>query len=277
MAKIAHLDLRSSVGGAYAALGQNFGIFLLLIVGWAAMGVAVWYAAQIAIAAATSNFPAFAEAYFGWSEPAQVLLAIAPLGVVSTLGTISMIVAWHRRIIKGVVPNTPFPTDFGSIFSYLGRIILVFAIPFAPLVLLAVGLASLRHTPQGGSSILLSGPLFAIVFVAAMLVTMRFSLVLPAIAVGDKSMTLSRAWKVSEGNTWRLFWGAFICALPFTIVQRICEKLAESTTNPIFVGIGIIAEMMSYATAAGFFSFAYVQLAQANASDETSPPASHFS
>ena len=277
MTKLTQLDLRDSVVGTYSALGENLGTFLLLIVGWAALGGAVWYGAELALAAALSNYPEFAESYSSWPDPAQTLLAIFPLLIVSTLGTVSMVVAWHRRIIKGVVPRSPFPTDFSTIVNYLGRIILVFAIPFVPLILFAVGFASLRRGSPGTMSSLTFGPLFTVLVVAAMLVTMRFGLVLPAIAVGDKTMTLSRAWKLSDGNTWRLFWGAFASALPFTIVQRICERLSETTPNAIITGVGLVAEMMSYATAAGFFSFAYMQLAQPNVSENDSPPASHFS
>lgn len=282
MTQTTKIDLPDGLSRTFSVLGENLGSFFMLIVGWSLLAIAVWYGTQIALVEVLRADAGLAEAYLSWPEEGRLLIGLAPLAIVSTLGTISMVIAWHRRIILGVVPDSPFPTAIGPILGYLGRVIAVFAIPFVPLVLFAAGLALLRDPSSGTAATVAGAAVFSVAAIGGMLLVMRFSLVLPGIAVGDRTMTFSRAWKLSEGNTWRLFWGVFVAALPFTIVQRICEKLlevervAESSGAMIILGVGIIAEMLSYATAAGFFSFAYLQLAAAE-SRSTMPPASHFS
>jgi hypothetical protein len=92
---------------------------------------------------------------------------------------------------------------------------------------------------------------------------------LPAVAVGDRSITIARAWSLTKGNTLRLFFGAFLAALPFSIAGNICEKVAElpgvmeSGWAALPILIGVFVEMMSYAAVAGFFSLAYIQLREA--------------
>lgn len=265
------LDFGACLGGAYAALGRYFGTFLVLVAGWFALGIAVWIVSQAAFMAAVAELPAFAEEVATWDERVAGLIMLIPFAFVSTFGTISMVVGWHRRIIRGEVPTSPFPTGIGAIINYLGRLILAFGIPFIPFFsIAAIGGIVARDLwgPDGANSWPIALCL-VVGAIAAMVVATRFSIVLPAIAVGDRTMTLARAWQITRGNTVKLLIGTFLAALPFSIVGNILEKLlevpkiaaAEWAVGLIVAGIAV--EMMSYATVAGFFSLAYVQFAEA--------------
>jgi hypothetical protein len=264
--------------GAFAALVNYFGSFVVLTIGWAFLGIAVFYATQIALLSAINAWPEFRNTLATWDERMIGLLLAGPLALVSIPGTVSIVVGWHRRIIQGLIPTGPFPVSGRAILAYLGRGALAFGIPIIPYVL---SLAALRTafpgaTQEGGvASVLVYGWIF-VGLVAASLVAMRLSVMLPAIAVGDRSITLRRAWSITKGNTWRLFLGAFVAALPFSAAGKICEKiadspaLADSAWVALPMAVGILVEMMSYAAVAGFFSLVYVQLRQAL---DDAPPA----
>jgi hypothetical protein len=111
---------------------------------------------------------------------------------------------------------------------------------------------------------------------------MRLSLLFPAVAVGDRTMTLARSWALTTRNTWRLFWGSFVCALPFSVAGNIIEKvlqvqgLAETVPGLVLAVLGMAAELLGYVTVAAFISLAYIQLTGLDGAVDR-PPASHFS
>jgi len=273
------LDFGACLGGTYAALGRYFGTFVVLVAGWFALGLAVWFGTQIAFVDAMREFPAFAAEVATWDERAVGLLMMLPLALVSIPGTISMVVGWHRRIILGDVPASPFPIGVGAIFSYLGRLFLAFAIPFIPFfaIIALGGLFPRDAWGPDGARTLLVGAVLAIGITAATAIALRFSIVLPAIAVGDRTMTLARAWMITRSNTVKLLIGSFLAALPFSITGNILEKLLEVpkiAAADWAIGLilaGVVVEMMSYAAVAGFFSLAYVQFADALRDNESAP------
>jgi hypothetical protein len=261
------IDFGKCLRGTFSALARYFGSFLILTIGWAFLALAVFFGWQAAVIAAITDWPEFGAMVSSWEdERALRLLLIAPLVLVTVPGTVSMVVGWHRRIIQGIVPNSPFPIGLRSIFAYLGRGLLAFGIPGVPFVLFLVALSNLLPA-QAGTSKPLTGLLLFVGLVAAALVAMRLSMMLPAVAVGDRSMTLAKTWSVTRGNTLRLFFGAFLAALPFSILGNICDKASESPAieanaglTAALVATGVLAELMSYASVAGFFSLAYLQL-----------------
>jgi hypothetical protein len=136
--------------------------------------------------------------------------------------------------------------------------------------------------PAGdGPAFMLAVALFALVIVGLVL-TMRLSLLFPATAVGDRTMTITRSCQLTKGSSWRLFWGSFLCALPFSIAGNIVEKLLEvpGLADPALavglVVLGIVVEMLGYFTVAAFISLAYIQLTGLDGAADR-PPASHFS
>ena len=56
--------------------------------------------------------------------------------------------------------------------------------------------------------------------VIAALIGGRLSIVLPSLAVDQQPLTLSWAWGLTRGNTWRLFWGNFACTLPPLVLPQ---------------------------------------------------------
>lgn len=111
---------------------------------------------------------------------------------------------------------------------------------------------------------------------------MRLSLLFPAIAVGDRTMTLARSWSLTKHCMWRLFWGSFLCVLPFSIVGNAIDNvlkvpgLSETVPGILLAVLGAATEMLGYITVAAFISLAYIQLTGLDGAAER-PPASHFS
>lgn len=262
------LDFADSVGGTYSVLGENLGSFLMLFAGWVALVAAAGFGMPIVLGWLLELFPAIGELLAALPYYVLMFLPVLPFAIASIVATISIVIAWHRRIIKGVVPDSPYPTSFNAIMGYLWRVVIVFGIPLVPLFAVTMALAyALGGEAQSGGRLAFAFLVF-IASVAAMLVAGRFGLVLPAWAVGDRTMTFERAWRLTDGNTWLLFWGGVISVLPFSLVQTVCEWILErqpitedlTSTVLALTFIGALAEMLGYVTAAGFYSFVYLQL-----------------
>ncbi len=264
------IDFGRSLSGSFAALVRHFGSFLMLTAGWFFLGIATFFSTQIAVLHAVESWPEFREMIAASNEKLVELILVVPIGIVSIVGTVSMVIGWHRRVIQGIVPDGPFPIGIGSLLAYAWRGLLVFGVPGLPFVLTLVGLRELLPPDPAKASM---NPLVAIwIFVgivAVSLVAMRLGVVLPAIAVGDRTITLVKAWRLTKGNTLKLFFGAFLAALPFSIVANIGEKVAElpaiaqSDWQTVAYMLGGFSDLLSYAAVAGFFSLAYVQLREA--------------
>ena len=56
--------------------------------------------------------------------------------------------------------------------------------------------------------------LLSLVSIVGFFIVARLSLALPGRALGRDDVTLGTAWRVSERNTWRMFWAYFFCILP---------------------------------------------------------------
>ena len=127
-------------------------------------------------------------------------------------------VFWHRNILLNEThaPGVPLRFD-GLIWRYVGYCILMFLIIFLIVLVggsligiimtLSGGLPAVASSGIPGASILmfLFMFLFMIPFLLWFLVVFfRFSLVLPAAAIGRRGFGLRMAWNLTRGNSWQI-------------------------------------------------------------------------
>jgi hypothetical protein len=164
----------------------------------------------------------------------------------------SIAVAWHRLILAGERPAGAYLRLDRSVWLYT-----------TVLVVTVVGISLLFDLPQvlvsGIAVRTLIGALAAVLSIAAALVIGRLSLVLPAIALGRTGVGLGEAWRATHRNTWRLFWGPFVCLLllflPAVLLSRVtaADRTAAALAMTALDVISIIGGVIGV----GFLSFAY--------------------
>ncbi|MBR1219196.1 hypothetical protein JQ557_14425 [Bradyrhizobium sp. U87765 SZCCT0131] len=256
------LPLRQTIHLAYATFFNRFGD--ILRISW------VWLVAAGLLSAAS-----------GWLKATSVTAAIAladddtpqSVGVLATdffatitalLGVLSIAVAWHRLLILHETPGASGTNiASGNLWRYCGN---------ALLIVLLLGIPSLFVIVP---FFLISPALLFVVTVAvyllALLVGMRLSLVLPARAVDDTGLTLKAAWNATQGNSWRLFWGGLACTVPAAALAQLAlllfiRKASLSIAwgdgvDPVWFalvnGVSAVYGLLILPIAVGFLSHAY--------------------
>lgn len=179
------------------------------------------------------------------------------------LAGVSIAVAWHRVLI---LHETPPPSGSniasGRVWRYLGMALLITLLASIPglAVIVLVFLTS-----WGG---LVIGVF--VILVLAMLIGGRLSMLLPSHAVDDHPLTLTEAWQLTRGNSWRLFWGYLACTVPPVVLAQLIFLFviglpnATKASDPAFViemaAIGTVYTLyyiLIMPLAVGFLSHAY--------------------
>lgn len=163
------------------------------------------------------------------SHPFGVGLLMGLTSLVMTLGTVSIAVAWHRRIILGEEPGLSGGNIVTKpLWSYIGVGIGIALTALLPNVLIMVPAVLLLGTsthgitgnqPSGTAFLLV--PVIFTLYLTALAIVLRLSVLLPARAAGDWSLTFGQAWRRTRGNTWRMFWGLIACSVPPLIALQI--------------------------------------------------------
>ena len=128
---------------------------------------------------------------------------------------------------------------------------------------------------SGFGTLLLGVAVIAAVALAAWAVLgylpMRMSLALPAIATGNAENAVSRAWNLSRGNFWRLYWGSVLSVVPAFVGALISAALVDDTTRAGFtLSATILAGLLFASTLiwVGSLSHAYRVLVSDNNSHD---------
>ena len=178
------------------------------------------------------------------SMPLGVVLPVFAGYLAMFLGTISVQVAWHRRVIihedqgfSGSNLATKYLWHFVGIYLLIG---LAATLPL--FVVSVVGFFGLQQLGPGlpGLSKFIAAIIFATAFVMSGLIMLRLIMLLPARAIGDVTLTFRETWQRTRGNAWRLFWGTIAC----TFVPIIPLYIA------LFLGIGSIDHANGFSAAA---------------------------
>ena len=217
------LPLFPTLLASWASVPRNLGTAFRLYGPWFAITLVCMLAWLVGVIANSGT---------GTPSPALLTGAGAVPGLVYLLafliGAPAVFVAWHSAIDKGMRVRSGAQID-GTVWSYLGYSILIafgFALSLGLVVLIVVVIAGLT-TGLGDSPMSLERlaalrhflPLTVLPFY---FLFSRFSLVLPAIAVG-RPMSLAQSFNTTRGNTWRLTVGAGLVYLPLVIVSGLSD------------------------------------------------------
>jgi hypothetical protein len=149
--------------------------------------------------------------------------------LVMTVGTASIAVAWHRRIILDEQPGLSGGNIVsGALWRYISIgivLVLMATLPALIVVLPTAAMVIPKAPAQPTAATFLLIPLVVVAYVAGLAILLRLSPLLPARATGDRSLGFAQAWRCTRGNTWRLFWGLIACSVPPLIVLQIISLL----------------------------------------------------
>ncbi|MGH1483447.1 MAG: hypothetical protein ACRBM6_32900 [Geminicoccales bacterium] len=157
-------------------------------------------------------------------------------------GWSSIAVLWHRRLLRhGEPKGLPIRLD-ACTAQYLRRFINIGVVLFV-LAILARILARIIGGDQITLASLANQGIFDLVglakkdFVwflisllvsaAIVIVSLRLSVALPALALGDAKTTLDRAWNATAGNALRLLVIAILISLPVLIIDGLILRVED--------------------------------------------------
>ena len=251
---------------AWGTVLPNFGLILRLYWPWMAIVVVAMLAWGAAILLNS-----------GFSTPTPVVVggtAWLP-GLVATIAMIiaipAVFVGWHRGIHRGERPSQPIVVDSG-VWAYIGYsvligIALVLSIGFVILIatLIAAITTGLGDGPMSIERLVALRPFLPLAVIPYYLLLSRFSLVLPAVAVGQ-SMSLADSFRATRGNTWRLTVGAGLVYLPVVILSSLSEIIGVAFPSAVALITGIailllLTTLFCTHAALSFGTFALKQLA----------------
>lgn len=112
--------------------------------------------------------------------------------LVYLLVAIGIAIAWHRFVLHGTQPGQGLLRD-APISGYFGRSLLIGLIVVVPVSIVLGGLLGIAGQ-TGGVAVLILQLAFNVVVLT---LTARFSLILPALAIGER-MTLGESWRRTQ-------------------------------------------------------------------------------
>jgi hypothetical protein len=160
-------------------------------------------------------------------RPTEIALLLNLDNILLLLAGISIAVAWHRLIILNERPVfSGSNVAAKNLWRYTGLAIVIFLIDFLPVAVVMFPLFYFLFPSKAGGSSPPPGffaliPLFFVLYAVGTAVAFRLSLLLPARAVGDLSLTFKQTWHRTRGNTWRLFWGIVVTTVPPLLLAQI--------------------------------------------------------
>ncbi|WP_342238552.1 hypothetical protein [Inquilinus sp. OTU3971] len=249
----APLPLSRLIETVYGRLFGDLGVFMRIALVWT--GIAVLLLVALGILAPQA-----------WDGPGESFIT-AVVGAGTAIGWHRFVLREERRAFSG--PNTLARYVLLAFVAVLpGAAILLIGTPTVAVLLRGLG-------DRAGATVITTVIILLVAVGAA--VTFRFSLILPAVAIGDRSMTFRRSWAATRGNVARIFVGGIVVQIPpwlgIGLLAWLLERWrgAPRASGP---GIGdyvfaIIAALLllllsALATAlfAGFLSELYLRLRQ---------------
>ncbi|MEZ5818438.1 MAG: hypothetical protein R3D44_15265 [Hyphomicrobiaceae bacterium] len=264
--------LRTTLG-AWSSVARNLGLACRLYWPWMAVGATSLLAWGTGVLVNS-----------GFSTPSNVLIGgagwvpLLVLFIAVVLAIPAIFVGWHRGIQTGERPRQPISID-GAVWAYIGYSILigiVLVIIVGLVGLLAAAIAGistgLGDGPMSLERFAALAPFLPLAAVPYYLLLSRFSLVLPAIAVGQP-MSLTDSFRKTRGNTWRLTFGAGLVYLPVVVLSGGLEIVKLAFPGSLgLIGTGSVIVLLAslYCThaALSFATFALQRLAPTDPLDE---------
>jgi hypothetical protein len=180
------------------------------------------------------------------STEMSVLLDV--VNILLLFAGVSIAVAWHRLMILNERPGfSGSNVATGNLWRYIGVAIAIFLIGWLPAAVVMFPALFFLSTAAGSQPspgyFLVILPIL-VLYAVGIAITLRLSLLLPARAVGDVSLTIKQAWRRSRGNTWRLFWGLLLTTIPPWLLAEIGFVMVVGVPGPAnFAGEDFVANM----------------------------------
>jgi membrane-anchored glycerophosphoryl diester phosphodiesterase (GDPDase) len=176
------------------------------------------------------------------------------------LAGVSIAVAWHRLMILNEQPGfSGGNVASKNLWRYIVVALALFLVMLLPMA--AVMLPTFYFLqpvpgparPPSGFFLLL--PLGFTAYAVGTAVAFRLTLLLPARAIGDTSLTFKQTWNRTRGNVWRLFWGVVVTTMPALLIAQVvfligvgvAQMTAMSTVFAVYyllilpIGIGFLS------------------------------------
>jgi hypothetical protein len=250
-AVLAPLPLSRVIDAVYGRLFGNLGAFLRVALVWTAVIVVLVVALAILAPQA-------------WEGPGGSFIA-AVIGAGIAIGWHRFVLREERRAFSG--PNT------------LARYVLlavIVVLPGAAIVLIGIpAVAALLHGLSDRAGATAITAVIVLLVIVGTTVTLRLSLILPAVAIGDRAMTFRRSWAATRGNAARIFVGCIAVQIPPWLSIGLLTWLLErwqglpssaeygvgDAVLDIIVGVLLLLlSALSTALFAGFLSELYLRL-----------------
>jgi hypothetical protein len=142
------------------------------------------------------------------------------------LAGVSIAVAWHRLMILNEQPGfSGGNVATKNLWRYIVMALALFLIMFLPMAAVMFPTLYLLQPVPGPAppppALFLLLPLLFALYAVGTFVAFRLTLLLPAQAIGDTSLTFKQAWNRTRGNVWRLFWGIVVTTMPALLIAQI--------------------------------------------------------
>jgi len=165
------------------------------------------------------------------SQPLHLLMLGHVLNLVIACAAVSSAVAWHRLLLSKEEPAWTSAGNVGTrnLWRYVGAALVICLIAAIPLAAVLAALALFDLLPAAGRTPPDVIAVIALAYVVSVALMLRLSLLLPARATGNPSLSLKDAWRHTHGNLWRLFFGIVACTVPPVVLIKI-----------IFIGLTVV-------------------------------------
>lgn len=233
-----------------------------------------WPYYALAAASAVAGY-----ALSGGSALGDIVASVLGPGTASILTSLAVLactVTWQRHVVlgeplRGIAPLTPRVFRY---FLWSVLISLLCALPILAAFSLAYGLGLVGEDPSGEAPLRIGLPGIAVCLLGALLgflLVLRLILVLPAVSVDDRSLTLERSWQRTRGNALRLLAALLLLGLGLALlgaglglIQAALEAGAadDARTLPAVTGIALQAalSLVTSMAAASLLARAYQAL-----------------
>lgn len=179
-----------------------------------------------------------------------------------SISSIAVAIAYMRQIVLNEKADGVMHINFGKrelkyIWTGLLFVLIVAAIMFVVMSVFSV-LATLLHINENLFSFM-----FFLVLLFILALCSRLLLVFPAVALDDENMNFVKSFKITKGNTLKIFLGQIILMLPiliFLFILSYCFNLLESNNILIKVMFTLCLFILSFIDAglkATFFAHIY--------------------
>jgi hypothetical protein len=195
----------------------------------------------------------------------DLLIAVGPdllPLIVSVAGAVCISLIWHRSVILGESTHRFFPATADVVGPYLVRVMAANLLPL--LLLAAVAWRYISNDFELPSAVFYFLP--PLVF--ALMV--RFLLVIPAAAVGDRRLTIWESARLARRHVPQLAVGLLVCDVPWSAASFALDQLSVDFPEDSLeqLGCATLEDIVDFAQSAiwsAFMSLAYLRLVRPNA------------